>query len=103
MTPRGWRGSATRLGGGVSYSVQVSPETLEVDRRRRVENGNGRLGANKPVTTERCELADRHTVAGDHKRLAFVEAPHDLAALVPQLPLRDLSGHGNNVARRATR
>ncbi len=54
------------------------------------------------MASQREELADGDAVAGDDEGLAVVELPHDLAAVVPQLPLRDLPAHAPTVALRAT-
>ncbi len=102
-SPRAGRGrSATRCGVLAGRSVEVIPETSEVDSRRCAEQRDGGLGWDEPVSPQRSELTDRDAVAGHDERLAFVEPTHDLAAVVAEFPLGDLSAHAPTVARRAT-
>ena len=78
----------------VENRVDVGSESHTVEDRRAREEGDSCVGAHKATLPERRQLTDRDAVTGDDKRLAAVECAHDLATLVPELSLRDLSRHG---------
>src|SRR5439155_19660713 len=63
------------------------------------EESGRRLRTDELALPERRQLAYRNTVTGDDERLAAIERPHDLAALVTKLSLGDLSRHAHTVAR----
>ena len=86
----------------VHNRVDVNPEALPIEHRRAREERNRRLGPNELPLTERRQLPDRNTVTSDDERLAAVERPHDLAALVAKLSLADLSRHIAYCSTRAT-
>jgi hypothetical protein len=77
----------------VDDSIDVGSESPAVDDRSAREEGDGCVGADEPTLPERRQLADRDSVTGDDEHLAAVERAHDLAALVPELSLTDLSRH----------
>jgi hypothetical protein len=77
----------------VDDSIHVGSESLAVDDRSARKEGDGCVGAHEPTLPERRQLADRDSVTGDDEHLAAVERAHDLAALVPELSLTDLSRH----------
>ncbi len=57
------------------------------------EDGNRTLGRNELALAEWDQLSDGDAVPCDDEGFAAVEPSHDLAALVPQFALRDLSRH----------
>jgi hypothetical protein len=77
----------------VEDRIDVGSESPTVDDRSAGEEGDGCVGAHEPTFPERHELAHRDAVTGDDEHLAAVERAHDLAALVPELSLTDLSRH----------
>lgn len=77
----------------VRYPVEVVPESDGVDRGSASEELRGGLGPHEAVSAQWGQLTDRFAVASDDERLAFGERPHDPAAVVPQLPLVDLTSH----------
>src|SRR5262249_3358870 len=101
MRPLGRR-SATRLGTRARHTIEIATEALVVNVRRALEDCDNRVRTDKAVPSQWCELADGHAVTGHDERLAFIEAPHDLPAVVAELSLSDLPCHSPTVARRAT-
>ena len=95
MSPRAWLGSATRTRTLIEDGVDVSSESLPVDRRCARKQSDGDLRANELTLSQRCQLTNGDAIARDDEGLAAVERPHDLAALVPKLPLGDLSRHNS--------
>jgi hypothetical protein len=79
--------------------IDVGSEAHSVEDWSAREDGDGCVGAHEPTLPKRRQLADGDAVACDDKRLAAIKRPHDLAALVPKLPLADLSRHTRTVAR----
>jgi hypothetical protein len=77
----------------VEDRIDVGSESPTVDDRSAGEEGDGCVGAHEPALSQRRQLADRDAVPGHDERLAAVERAHDLAALVPELSLTDLSRH----------
>ena len=103
MIPRGTRlGSGTRAGVLGCNAVEVGAKLGQVDAWRTTEQGDSAVGAHEPVPPEWSQLTDGYAVSGDDEALALVQSPHDLAAVVPKLPLGDVSGHDDIVARSAT-
>ena len=100
MSPCDRRGVlATRrdlLAGG---PIEIRSEPVEPHPRRAPERGDGRLGADESMPTQRGKLADRDSIPGHDKRLALVKPAHDVAAVIAQLSLGDLFGHTQSVAR----
>lgn len=50
------------------------------------------------MPTQRGKLADRDPIPGHNKGFALVKLTHDLAAVIAELALGDLSGHARSVA-----
>ena len=101
--PRARRlGLATRCDFLARGFVQIRSELAIVNPGRGPEECDGRLCGYESMAAQRRQLADGHTIARDDKGLALVESTHDVAALVPKLPLADLATHPATVARRAT-
>ena len=94
MRPCDARGaSATRrdlLAGG---PIEVGSQPVEVHARRAPERRHSRLGAYESMPTQWGKLADRNPVPGDNEGFALVKLAHNLAAVIAQLTLGDLSGH----------
>ena len=94
MTPCAGRGVlATRrdlLAGG---PIEICSEPVEFDWRSAPERGDGRLGADESMPTQWGKLADRDSIPGHDERLALVKLAHNLAAVIAELTLGDLSGH----------
>lgn len=82
--------------------VQIRSELAIVNPGRGPEKCDGRLCGDESMAAQRRQLTDGHTIARDDEGLALVESAHDVAALVPKLPLADLATHRPSVARRAT-
>src|SRR5205085_6788318 len=92
-------GSTTRRGPLVEEGVDIGPESLSVDGRCAVEDGEGGVRSDKLTLPKRDQLSHRHAVAGDDERLATVECSHDFSAFVAQFSLSDLTAHRRTVAR----
>ena len=90
-SPRVW--SATWGGILVEMPVDVGAELVGVDWGRGGEGGQRRLASDVPPATHRSQLADGHSVAGDAERFAGIEGAHDLATVVAQFPLSQISSH----------
>jgi hypothetical protein len=45
------------------------------------------------MASKRGQLPDWYAMPGDDEGLTSVQSPHDLAAVVPELTLGDISGH----------
>lgn len=104
MSPRSGRivFSTTRaclLGGD---PVKVLAKLSQIDRGGVAEHGHGGIRADEAVPAKWRQFPHRDAIAGHDERLAVVELPHNLAAIVAEFTLRDLSGHTAIVARRAT-
>jgi hypothetical protein len=99
MIPRAGLGSRTRGRVLGSEAVQVLSEPVGIDRCCTGKGTEDCCSIDKPSTSQRSQLADANPVAGDDEAFPRVKCAHDLAALVPQLSLRDLSCHSPNVAR----
>lgn len=102
MRPRPERASATRCHVVVESRVDVSPEGVGVDGRGARECRDGSAGWDECASAQRCELADRDSVARHHEGLSAVERAHHIAAVVPELSLRDLVRHRPYCSTRAT-
>jgi hypothetical protein len=90
-SPRVW--SATGGGVLVKPPVDVGAELVGVDRGRSGEGRQRGIAGDVPSTTHGSQLADGHPVAGDAERFAGIERAHDLAAVVAQFPLGQISSH----------
>jgi hypothetical protein len=77
----------------VEDRIDVGSESPTVDDRSAGEEGDGCVGAHEPTLPKGRQLPDWNAVTGDDEHLAAVERAHDLAALVPELSLTDLSRH----------
>lgn len=51
------------------------------------------------MPTQWRKFADRDSIPGHNKGLALVKLAHNLAAVIAELTLGDLSGHARSVAR----
>lgn len=102
MSPRAWRGSATRTRALIEEGVDVASESLPVDRRCARKLSDGSLRADELTISKRCQLTNGDAVAGDDEGLTAVECAHDVAALVTKLPLRNLARHDAKRSTRAT-
>ena len=95
-SPRVW--SATRRGVLVKTPVDVDAELVGVDHGSGGEGRERRVARDVPATMHGGQLADGHSVAGDAKRFAGIECAHDLATVVAQFPLSQISSHTRTVA-----
>jgi hypothetical protein len=94
--------SGTRSRALVEQRVEVGTELLGVDRRCVREGRHGPRGRNEAPSADRGQLAYFLAVPGHEERLAPINGPHDLAALVAELALRDLPCHAAQCSTRAT-
>ena len=100
MSPRDARGVlATRRDLLVGGPIEICSEPVELHPRSAPERGDGRLGADETMPTQRGKLADRDSIPGHDERLASVKLAHNVAAVIAQLSLGDLFGHTPSVAR----
>jgi hypothetical protein len=90
--------SATRHDRLVGRPIEVCSQSLQLDRRRASECGYCRLGADEPVAAQRQKLTDGNPIPGHNEGCALVELTHNLAAVIAQLALGDLSIHTCTVA-----
>jgi len=96
--PRGGRGSATRSRSLIEQRVDVVAEPLGVDEWGAGELSDRALRRYELPLPKRRQLSHWNAVARNDERLAAIELAHDLAALVSELALGDLSCHTNTVA-----
>src|ERR1700691_4334712 len=87
----------------VYEAVDVGSKLLVVDMTHTGERRDGHLGRHELAAADRAQLAHGRAVASYDERLAPVELAHDLAALVAQLPLGDLTCHRGNCSTGATK
>jgi hypothetical protein len=94
MTPR-WAREASGTGAGVlgGDAVEVSAKPSKVDARSASEHCDGGIGIHEPVASKRSQLPDGYAMSSDDEGLTPVQPPHDLATVVPELTLRDVSSH----------
>lgn len=96
MTPRWARGElGTRAGVLGCDAVEVGAKPGQVDTRSAPEHRDGSVGTHEPVAPQRGQLPDGNAMPGDDEGLTPVQSPHDLAAVVPELTLGDVSRHGD--------
>src|SRR5216684_3183946 len=93
MSPRGWRGSATRRWIPIDQGVHVFPKTSEHHARSAGESGKDRFGRYEHPLTQRNQLTDGHAIACDDECLALVQGAHDSPAVVAELSLGDPPTH----------
>ena len=100
MSPCVGRGVlATRRDLLTGRPIEIRSEPVELNPRSAPERGDGRLGADESMPTQRGKLADRDSIPGHDERFALVKLAHNLAAVIAQLALGDLPGHPQSVAR----
>jgi hypothetical protein len=94
MSPCDARGAlATRRYFLAGCPIEIRSEPVQRHRRSAPERGDGHLGAYESVSAQRGKLPDGDSIPGHDERLALVKLSHDLAAVIAQLPLRDLFAH----------
>ena len=79
--------------------IKVPSQPVELHARSAPERRHSRLGTDEAMPTQRKELADRDSIPGHHEGFALVKLAHNLAAVISELALGDLSGHSRSVAR----
>ena len=77
----------------VNHGVNVCTEPVRVDGGRVGEGGPDHLCGDELSASKWDELSQWDAIARDDERLASIEASHDLAAVISQLPLRDFFSH----------
>ncbi len=82
-----------RRGVLINEGVYVLPELLEIDVRCASKDLEELVFWDEHATTYRIQFRDGYSVARHDEAFAPVEGAHDLAAVVAQLSLRDVSGH----------
>ena len=91
--------SATRrdlLAGG---PIEVGSQPVELHARSAPERRHSRRGADESMPTQWGKLADRDPIPGHNEGFALVKLAHNLAAVIAEFTLGDLSGHTPTVAR----
>ena len=73
--------------------IEVGSQPVELHARSAPERRHNRLGAYESMPTQRGKLADRDPIPGHNEAFAPVELAHDLAAVIAELTLGDLSCH----------
>ena len=101
-TPRSTRWSGTGFDALIGDGVEVSSEPFGVDGWSCLEDLCNGFRGHEAKPTQRCEFADRNSIACDDEELTPVEAAHDLSAAVPQFSLAQDLTHPPIVARCAT-
>ena len=100
MRPRdGSDASATGRDVLAGDPIEVLSEPVELQARSAPERRDSRLGADESMPAQRRKLADRNSIPRHDEGFALVKLAHDLAAVIAQLTLSDLSGHLPSVAR----
>src|SRR5438477_328713 len=87
--PGSRRASATGSRVLIDERVEVAAETPAVDSGRGGEGRHHLRGRNEFSPRSRSKLTDRHAVARHDEGFAGIQRPHDSAAAVAQLSLRD--------------
>jgi hypothetical protein len=90
--------SGTRRGVLIYMAIYVGSKLVVVDMPHTGERGEDLGLRHEPPAAYRPQLAHGVAVASHDERFAPIELTHDLAALVAQLPLGDLT-HTHSVAR----
>ncbi len=92
MSPRSERASRTRLDVLVHVAIDIPAKAPWVDPWCTLERGHKNLGCDE-LLSDWLKLTDGNSIPRHDEALAAIERPHDLAALVSQLTLRDTSCH----------
>jgi hypothetical protein len=74
--------------------IEIGPEASSVHGWCHSEHCRDAVTADEAAPPQGSDLSDRHTVASQNERLTMVEPTHDVTAVIPQLPLADVLGHG---------
>jgi hypothetical protein len=73
--------------------IEVGSQTVELHARSAPERRHSRLCTDESTPTQWGKFADRDPVPGHNEGLALVKLAHNLAAVIAELTLGDLSGH----------
>lgn len=99
MSPRGARAtSGTGFYLLACGAIEVRSQPLELHARRALERRQRRLVAYEPVPTKWGKLPNRNPISGHNEGFALVKLPHNLATVIAEFTLRDLSSHPPIVA-----
>ena len=79
-------------------SIQVRAQLLQLDGWRATECSKRSVAGNEPLASDRRQFANCDAVAGHDEAFARVECAHDLAAVVAQFALGEISSHSSSVA-----
>jgi hypothetical protein len=93
----GLTGSGTWQDPLVEHPIDVRAEGCGIDGGSTCKCLQRGGGWYELPSTERAQLSDGCAVARDYERFAAVELAHDLAAVIAQLTLCDLSRHGGEM------
>jgi len=90
---------ATRRWILIGNGINIFAKLLEIDRGRALKGSQHRRCGYERTSPQRGQFADWNAVSSHDEALSGIECPHDLAAVVSQLSLRDFAAHGCSVAR----
>jgi hypothetical protein len=79
--------------------VEVCSQPVELYAWSTSERRHCRLGTDESMPTQWGKLADWNPIPGHNEGFALVQLAHNLAAVIAQLTLGDLSGHLRTVAQ----
>jgi hypothetical protein len=79
--------------------VEVCSQPVEFYAWSASERRHGRLGTYESMATQWGKLANSDPIPGHDEGFALVKPAHNVAAVIAQLTLGDLSGHPGTVAR----
>ena len=82
------------LAGGL---IEVRSQPVQLDTRSASERRHSRLGTDESMATQWRQLFDRNPIPGHNEGFALVKLAHNLAAVIAELTLGDLSGHIRSV------
>jgi len=78
----------------IGEAIELLSEPPPVDARSTRERTPDRFRGDEPAFPERRELSDGNTISRHDEGFSLVERAHDRTAVVAELALGDLSGHG---------
>jgi hypothetical protein len=77
----------------VGSPIEVGSQSVELDARSTSERRHSRFGMYESMATQGGKQRDRNPIPGHNEEFAVVNLAHDLATVIAQLTLSDLSSH----------
>ena len=73
--------------------IEICSQPVEFHARSAPECSHSRFGTYESMPTQWGKLTDGDSIPGHDEGFTLVKLAHNLAAVIAQLTLRDLSGH----------